>query len=90
MDTDPQNTLQILMENPQYSLQANFENEELINTVISMKTLQASIYAAISPNVNFCNPSHKVTFKRPFSKQFHHIHLTATSCDIGLTNNDKH
>ncbi len=49
-----------------------------------MKSLQASILAAISPNVNFCNPSHKVTFKCPFSKQFQQAHLSATSFDIGL------
>ena len=60
MDIGPQTTPWILMQNPQYSLQANFESEELINS-----------------------------FKRPFSKQFQQIHLSATSCDIGLTKNYK-
>lgn len=81
---DPTMTLRIIAQNPQYSLQSAYENEEVIQTLLNLQTLQASIYAAISSNINFCNPSHLTSFKKQFRRVFNQAHVSATSCDIGL------
>jgi hypothetical protein len=74
----------IIAQNPQYSLQASNENEELMKTILNLQQIQASIYTAISPNINLCNPSHNVTFKKSFMTAYKQVHLSATSCKIGL------
>jgi hypothetical protein len=53
-------------------------------TITNLHQIKASIYTALSPNINFCNPSHKVTFKKTFTKTYKQVHLSATSCKIGF------
>jgi hypothetical protein len=50
-DINPMETLRIIAQNPQYSLQASYENEELMNTILNLQQIRASIYTAISPNI---------------------------------------
>jgi hypothetical protein len=81
---DPTVTLRIIAQNPQHSLQASYENEAFIQTLVNLQDLQTSIYSAISPNINFCNPSHTTSFKNQFRRVFKQAHVSAASCEIGL------
>ncbi len=45
--------------------------------------MEAFIFVAISPNVNWANPSHWAKFKQPFCSTFRHAHISAASSDIG-------
>jgi hypothetical protein len=80
---DPTTTMHIIMQNTQYSLQLSNDEATAIQTILNLKTLGASIYTAISPNINWCNSSNTVSFKRKFTKEFKQIHINATSSNIG-------
>jgi hypothetical protein len=49
---DPQTTLRIIMQNTQYSLQLTHEDASTMQTIANIKSLGASMFTAISPNVN--------------------------------------
>ena len=76
-------TLRILMQNPQFSLHLTRTNHDLPQVINNIKKLQGSVFAAISPNVNFCNVTHTLKFKSPFKRAFHQVHLAASSSEIG-------
>jgi hypothetical protein len=80
---DPTATLRIIMQNPQYALQLTNENAPLIQTILNLKQLEVSIFVVISPNINWCNKSNWITFKRLFKKQYQQLHISAISSDIG-------
>jgi hypothetical protein len=71
------------MQNPQYSLQLTNENIDTIQLTQRLKELSTSVFTAISPNINWHNPSHWSQFKRPFKRSFKQIHISATSNDVG-------
>jgi hypothetical protein len=80
---DPQTTLQIVMQNTQYSLQLTQEDASALHTITNLKSIGASIFTAISPIVNWCNASNHINFKRKSNKAFQQIHISATSSNIG-------
>jgi hypothetical protein len=76
-------TLRIVMQNPQFALHLTRTNHDLPQVINNIKKLQGSVFAAISPNVNFCNVTHTLKFKSPFKRAFHQVHLAASSSEIG-------
>jgi hypothetical protein len=80
---DPTGTLQIIMQNPQYSLQLTNENINTVQLTQRLKELSTSVFTAISPTINGQNPSHWSQFKHPFKIIFKQTHISATSSDIG-------
>ncbi len=48
-----------------------------------LKELEASIFIAISPNLNFGNSSNEVRFKQHFQRRYQQVHVSAVSSDIG-------
>lgn len=80
---DPTKTLRIIMQNTQYSMQLSQEDEATIQTISNLKALGASIFTAISPNINWCNSSNTVNFKKKFQRTYQQVHLSAASSDMG-------
>jgi hypothetical protein len=80
---DTTTTLRVVMQNPQYAMQLTRDNNELLQVINNLTTLQASVFAAISPNVNFCNISNMIKFKSSFKRSFKQVHLAASSSNIG-------
>jgi hypothetical protein len=80
---DTTTTLRVVMQNPQFAMQLTRDNNELIQVINNLTTLQASVFAAISPNVNFCNISNMIKFKSSFKRSFKQVHLAASSSNIG-------
>jgi hypothetical protein len=80
---DPTKTFRCILQNPQYSTQLSYNNNELMEAIHNLKNLQASMFAISSPNINWHNPSHWVQFKRNFQSQYQQVHISATSSDIG-------
>jgi hypothetical protein len=81
---DPTTTMRIFMQNTQYSLQLANDEATTTQTILNLKTLGASVFTAISPNVNWCNSSATASFKRRFTKEFTQIHINSTSNNIGM------
>jgi hypothetical protein len=80
---DPSKNLRIMMQNTQFTFQITNEDHEKLHAIEQLYNLQTSIFVSISPNVNWNNPSHWVSFKQPFKRTFQQIHISATSSDIG-------
>lgn len=80
---DSTKSLRIIVQNTQYALQISNDYSERMQIIDSLQELDASIFIAISPNINFCNPSHKAQFKHPFNRAFKQVHLSAVSSDVG-------
>jgi hypothetical protein len=53
------------------------------NIINNLKILGVSMFAAISPNVNWKNSSNWVRTKQLFRPHFNQVHLSASSSDIG-------
>jgi hypothetical protein len=87
---DPTHTMRIIMQNPQYSLQLTNENVNTLQLTSNLKELSTAVFVAISPNINWHNPSHKAQFKHPFNRTFKQVHISATASDVGLLPNYKH
>jgi hypothetical protein len=83
LSIDPRTTFRIVMQNPQYALQLTRDNHEISQIATNLTNLQASAFAVISPNINFCNISHALKFKKSFQPAFKQVHLTASSCEFG-------
>jgi hypothetical protein len=71
------------MQNPQYALQLSKANYEIISVVQNPQSLGANIFSAISPNINWHNPTHCTSLKYPFQWAFQQVHLSATASDMG-------
>jgi hypothetical protein len=80
---DPSKNLRIVMQNTQFTFHITNEDHEKLHAIEQLYNLQTSIFVSISPNVNWNNPSHWVSFKQPFKRTFQQIHISATSSDIG-------
>lgn len=80
---DSTKTFRIIMQNPQFALQITKGNHEHIQLIKHLSDLQVSSFAAISPNVNFCNMSNIAKFKYPFRQIFQQVHVSASSSDFG-------
>jgi hypothetical protein len=80
---DPTRTIRITMQNTQYSLQLTNDNYNPIQLTQNLKEIDTAIFAAISPNINWHNPSHRVQSKYPFTRIFKQIHMSTMSSDIG-------
>jgi hypothetical protein len=65
---DPTRTMRIIMQNPQYSLQLTNENVNTLQLTSNLKELSTAVFVAISPNINWHNPSHRAQFKHPFNE----------------------
>lgn len=63
---DNARTLRIISQNTQYALQLSQDGMAIQQTIENLQTLEASIFIAISPNINWANPSHWAKFKQPF------------------------
>ncbi len=77
-------TLRIIMQNTQYSMQLTQDDENTLQTIANLKSLEASIFTAISPNINWSNASNVVAFKRKFHHAYKQVHMSVSSSDIGL------
>jgi hypothetical protein len=84
---DTTRTLRIVMQNPQFSLQLTNENYNTLKLTKNLKELSTAVFVAISPNVNWHNPSHRAKFKYPFNHAFKQVHLSSTSSEVGLLPN---
>lgn len=84
---DPTRILRIVMQNPQFSLQLTNENYNTLKLTNNLKELSTAVFVAISPNVNWHNPSHRAKFKYPFNRAFKQVHLSSTSSEVGLLPN---
>lgn len=80
---DPTNTIRIIMQNTQHSLQLTNNKYNSIQLTRNLKEAHTAIFAAISPNINWHNPSHKIQFKYPFTRMFQQTHISAVSSDVG-------
>jgi hypothetical protein len=58
-------------------------NHDNIQLIQHLYDLQVSSFAAISPNINFCNNSHIAKFKWPFRQLFKQVHISASSSNFG-------
>jgi hypothetical protein len=76
-------TLRIIMQNTQFALHLSKTNHEISQIIKNITTIQASVFAAISPNVNFCNASNLLRFRSPFKQSFKQIHIAASSSEMG-------
>jgi hypothetical protein len=72
---DPTTTLRIIMQNTQYSMQLTQDDEKTLQTIANLKSLEASIFTAISPNINWNNASNVVAFKRKFNHAYNQVHI---------------
>jgi hypothetical protein len=79
--------MRIIMQNPQFSLQLTNENIYTSQLAARLQESSAAVFVAISPNVNWHNPSHKAQFKHPFNRTFKQIHMSTTASDVGLLPN---
>ncbi len=80
---DSSKKLRLIIQNTQYALQLTNDASKYMQIINNLKELNASIFVAISPNINFCNPSNRAQFKQPFSRTFHQVHLSTTSSNVG-------
>lgn len=76
--------MRILMQNTQYSFHISGDCIDISNTIMNLYDMGVALFAPISPNVNWKNPSNWVKTRRLFHHPFQHVHLSATSSDIGL------
>jgi hypothetical protein len=77
------NTLRIIMQNTQYAMQLPHNTPDHIDTILNLKQLDASIFVAISPNVNWYNASNTVAFKKSFQQQYKQIHISSATSRLG-------
>jgi len=82
---DPTKTIRIIAQNPQYALQLGYNNSDALSTIDNLISLQASVYAASSPNFNWHNSTNIATFKYPLQMAYQHLHLSAITSDMGKT-----
>lgn len=82
---DPTKTLRVIMQNTQMTFQLTNSEHKKLQAIENLHTLHTSVFVAISPNINWHNPSHWVQFKAPFKHTNKQIHISATSSDIGKT-----
>jgi len=76
-------TIRIIFQNPQFSMQLGKYQHEFYNTIEKLQTLNASIFAISSPNINWYNQTNTSSFQFPFQQAYHHAHLSPTSSIIG-------
>jgi hypothetical protein len=57
-----------------------FSTQHMIN---HLTLLNVGMFAAISPNLNWCNKSHAIKTKQIFCKHSPHVHISSNSSDIG-------
>jgi hypothetical protein len=80
---DTSKTMQIVMQNTQYTFQLTNEDHNKFQAIEQLYNLNVSVFVAISLNVNWENSSHWVAFKRPFRRTYQQIQIMAVSSDIG-------
>jgi len=80
---DTTKILRVILQNTQHSFQLYGNAIDMANLIFYLKTLGTSMFVAISPNMNWCNPSNWVRTKQKFRKISQHIHLSANCSDIG-------
>jgi hypothetical protein len=64
-------------------MQLTKDNPNIPRTLLNLKQLEASVFVAISPNVNWCNTSNHIAMKHYFRKAYKQVHISATSSDLG-------
>jgi hypothetical protein len=79
------NTLRVIAQNTQYALQLTQNRIEVTQVIENLQIAEASIFVAISPNVNWANPSHWSKFKSPFKTSYKQGYMHAASSDIGAS-----
>jgi hypothetical protein len=84
---DSAKKLRIVMQNTYNALQLTNDPSEYIQIINNLQQLEASIFMAISPNINWCNPSHKAQFKHPFLRAYRQVHISSTSSAVGYDKN---
>jgi len=75
--------LQICAQNTQHNFKIYGDGLEMHNIINNLKILGVSMFAAISPNVNWKNSSNWLRTKQLFRPHFNQVHLSASSSDIG-------
>ncbi len=80
---DTTKILRIVAQNPQYSLQLGQHNTEIHSTLQQLLTLQASVFAVSSPNINWRNSSNTAYFKNVIKGAFQYIHMSYDSSVVG-------
>jgi hypothetical protein len=64
-------------------MQLGRKNHGFHHSISKLHTLDASVFAISSPNVNWHNSSNTAAFKLPFSQAFQHVHISSVCTDIG-------
>jgi len=75
--------LQICAQNTQHDFKIYGDGLEMHNIINNLKILGVSMFAAISPNVNWKNSSNWVRAKQLFRPHFNQVYLSASSSNIG-------
>ncbi len=75
--------MQIIMQNTQYSMQLTKNNPNIPQTLLNLKQLEALVFMANSPNINWCNKSNQIAIKHHLWRAYKQVHILAISGDIG-------
>jgi hypothetical protein len=81
---DPRKTLRVCMQNTQHDFKICGDGIEMISIQNHLSSIGISVFAPISPNVNWKNSTNWPRTRQIFRPTFQHVHLSATSSNIGL------
>jgi len=81
---DHTKVLRVCMQNTQNSFQLYGDCLDITSTIDQLKNIGASMFSAISPNINWNNQMHWIQTKQLSRPSFNHVHLSASSSNIGL------
>jgi len=87
---DPTKVLHICMQNTQHSFKISGETLPTQQIISNLQLHGINIFAAISPDVNWCNYSNWNRTKLLYKRHSPHIHLSAVSSDIGYDHHYLH
>jgi hypothetical protein len=79
---DHTKTLQVCMQNTQHSFKIYGDGLDITSMIDNLKYIGASMFTAISPNINWTNTSNWIRTKQIFHPSFNQVHLSAISSDI--------